>query len=50
MRLYEWNPRSPAGAGLRRFLQDYLDALPRETLEAFFRERRRPRRPGKRVG
>ncbi len=48
-RLYEWNPRSPVAKSLRRFLQDYLDALPHEQLEAFFRERRRPRRPGKRI-
>ena len=48
-RLYEWNPRSPATSKLRLLLQDHLDTLPREQLEAFFRERRRPRRPGKRI-
>jgi hypothetical protein len=48
-RLYEWNPRSQVAKSLRAFLQDYLDQLPRDQLEAYFRERRRPRRPGKRL-
>jgi hypothetical protein len=48
-RLNEWNPRSQVAKGLRAFLQDHLDQLPRDQLEAYFRGRRPPRRPGKRL-
>lgn len=39
--------RSPVADSLRRFLKDMLDILPQSTLEEFYRNRRRPRRPGK---
>lgn len=48
VRLYTWNPINSTARYLRNFLQLLLDDLPRETIEGYFRERRRPRRPGKR--
>ncbi len=49
MRMYNWNPRNSTAKNLRIFLQLALDDLPRETVETYFRQRRRPRRPGKRM-
>jgi len=46
-RVYYWNERNPLVGDLRRFLQSSLDALPREDIDALFRDRRRPRRKGK---
>ncbi len=40
--------KSPVTDSLRRFLKDMLEILPKSTLEKFYRERRRPRRYGKR--
>lgn len=49
VRLYTWNPINPTARHLRKFLQLLLDDLPQDTTQGFFRERRRPRRPGKRI-
>lgn len=40
--------RSPVTDALRIFLRSMLDVLPRATIERYYRERRRPRRYGKR--
>ncbi len=40
--------RSPVGDDLRKFLRSALDRLPDPTTEAFYRQRMRPRRYGKR--
>ena len=40
--------RSPISDALRVFLRSMLDLLPETTTEKYFRERRRPRRFGKR--
>lgn len=40
--------RSPVTDELRRFLRVLLDHLPESTLDEFYRQRRRPRRYGKR--
>lgn len=48
-RVYTWNPRDPALEGLRMLLRDTLEqGLPAEVIQRFYRERTRPRRPGKR--
>lgn len=39
---------SPVTEGLRTFLRSMLGVLPRKTIERYYRERRRPRRFGKR--
>lgn len=39
--------QSPVTDSLRQFLKDMLEKLPKSTLEKFYRERRRPRRFGK---
>lgn len=39
---------SPVTEGLRTFLRSMLDVLPRAIIEKYYRERRRPRRFGKR--
>ncbi len=40
--------RSPVTDALRRFLRSMLELLPRSTIDAYFRQRRRPRRYAKR--
>ncbi len=40
--------RSPVSDSLRQFLRSALDCLPDSTLDAFYRQRKRPRRYGKR--
>ncbi len=40
--------RSPVTDSLRTFLRSMLEILPEESIEKHFRERRRPRRHGKR--
>jgi DNA-binding MarR family transcriptional regulator len=40
--------RSPITDSLRMFLKDMLSMLPKATIEKYYRERRRPRRYGKR--
>lgn len=46
-RVYYFN-RSPVTDGLRTFLRMMLDMLPRSAIREYYRERRRPRRYGKR--
>jgi DNA-binding transcriptional ArsR family regulator len=47
-RIYTWNPRDPALSGLRELLRRTLEeGIPEKTLQAFFRQRQRPRRKGK---
>ena len=46
-RMYAWNPRNPLVKELRSFLQATLDALPDGEVQAYYRQRRRPRRSGK---
>lgn len=47
-RMYTWNPRDPALDGLRQLLQSTLEySISRETIDKYFRQRRRPRRKGK---
>ena len=47
-RMYTWNPRDPALNGLRQLLQNTLNyGIPKERLNKYFRQRRRPRRKGK---
>ena len=40
--------KSPITDALRSFLRSMLEVLPRKSIEMYFRERRRPRRQGKR--
>ena len=40
--------KSPVSDALRIFLRSMLDVLPRSTIEKYYRQRRRPRRHGKR--
>lgn len=40
--------KSPVADALRIFLRSMLDALPRSTIDKYYRQRRRPRRYGKR--
>jgi len=47
VRMYYFKP-SPITDALRTFLRSMLEVLPRATIDKFFRERRRPRRYGKR--
>ena len=46
-RLYTFN-RNPISDALRLFLRTMFDSLPDSTIENFYRNRRRPRRYGKR--
>lgn len=48
-RVYSWNPRNRTAEHLRDLLQRALDDLPRQTVDDYFRQRRRPRRPDKRL-
>ena len=49
-RMYTWNPRDPALDGLRELLQSTLNhGIPKEKLQKYFSQRRRPRRKGKRL-
>ncbi len=47
-RIFTWNPRDPALAGLRELLRQTLnEGIPEKTLQMYFRQRQRPRRQGK---
>ncbi|MBT8084723.1 MAG: helix-turn-helix domain-containing protein [Woeseia sp.] len=46
-RNYYFKP-GPVADALRAFLGELLKQLPRKEINAYYRERRRPRRPGKR--
>jgi DNA-binding IclR family transcriptional regulator len=46
-RVFYFN-RNPSADSLRTFLRTSLERIPEATLERFYRQRRRPRRTGKR--
>ncbi len=46
-RIYTWNPLNSLVKPLRAFLQAAIDTLPESEIQAYYRQRRRPRRPGK---
>lgn len=48
-RLFEFNMRYPTVRGLRAFLASELEQLPGDEVAAYFRQRQRPRRTGKRL-
>jgi DNA-binding transcriptional ArsR family regulator len=48
-RVFEFNPRNPTAKRLREFLDAELKALPDEITREYFRDRKRPRRTGKRT-
>jgi predicted transcriptional regulator len=48
-RVYEFNDRNPSVRNLRTFLEAELDLLPEDQLAAYYRQRQRPRRTGKRI-
>jgi hypothetical protein len=48
-RVFEFNPRNPTSRTLRDFLAAELKAMPHEIAGKYYRERRRPRRTGKRI-
>lgn len=45
--LYTWNLRNPLVKPLRALLQETLESLPEQELQAYYRQRRRPRKSGK---
>ncbi len=46
-RVFTWNPRYPFQAPLRQLLAKAMEYLPETEVQAYFRQRRRPRRSGK---
>ncbi|HEY5548766.1 MAG TPA: ArsR family transcriptional regulator [Coriobacteriia bacterium] len=48
-RLFEFNMRNPTVRNLRAFLSLELEAMPEAEAKAFYRQRQRPRRTGKRL-
>lgn len=46
--MFSWNPRGPFVPEVRALLQKALTALPETEQRRYFRQRRRPRRSGKR--
>jgi len=48
-RLFEFNTRNPTVRNLRVFLAQELEAMPEAEVKAFYRQRQRPRRTGKRL-
>jgi DNA-binding transcriptional ArsR family regulator len=46
-RIYTWNPNNPRVKPLRQFLEILLDSVPDDETEKYFRNRTRPRKPGK---
>ncbi len=48
-RLFEFNERNPTVRNLRAFLSAELEILPADELKAYYRQRQRPRRTGKRL-
>ena len=49
-RVFRFNERNPTARNLRGFLRAELDLLPEADRRRYFRQRQRPRRPGKRLG
>lgn len=48
-RLFTWNPRYPLKTELLEYLKASLRLLPSDEIEQYYRERRRPRRKGKKL-
>lgn len=48
-RVFEFNVRNPTVRNLRAFLEAELELLPEEDVKAYYRQRQRPRRTGKRL-
>ena len=48
-RVFEFNMRNPTVRNLRTFLEAELELLPEEDVKAYYRQRQRPRRTGKRL-
>lgn len=48
-RVFEFNTRNPSVRNLRDFLEAELDLLPDEEVKAYYRQRQRPRRTGKKL-
>lgn len=46
-RVFSWSPSSATAANLRPFLEAELTQPPKDFTERYFRNRQRPRRPGK---
>jgi len=46
-RVFDFNPRNPTVKNLRMFLSAELEALPEDEVKAYYRQRQRPRRTGK---
>ncbi len=46
-RVFEFNMRNPTVRNLRPFLEAELELLPDEDIQAYYRQRQRPRRTGK---
>jgi hypothetical protein len=47
VRMYEFNPRYPFLKEVKQLLAKAMEFLPKEEIEQYYRERTRPRRPGK---
>jgi hypothetical protein len=48
-RLFEFNTRNPTVRSLRAFLSQELELMPEAEVKAYYRQRQRPRRTGKRL-
>lgn len=48
-RVFEFNVRNPTVRDLRTFLASEIERLPEEEVQAYYRQRQRPRRIGKRL-
>lgn len=48
-RVFEFNSRNPSVRNLRVFLAAELESMPDDVVQAYFRQRQRPRRSGKRL-
>jgi hypothetical protein len=48
-RLFDFNTRNPTVRDLRTFLAAELELMPEEEVKAYYRQRQRPRRTGKRL-
>lgn len=48
-RLFEFNMRNPTVRNLRAFLAAELELMPEDEIQAYYRQRQRPRRTGKRL-
>ena len=46
-RVFAWNPRYPFQVPLRQLLEKAMEYLPEAEVQAYYRQRKRPRRAGK---